>query len=282
MGPLIAIVAVVVIVVVALLGYGVVGYAYSQGRLNSARNAYNTVVDHENKYTDAMNTFESKMTNSDINSATTTQLQQKKTLVTQFVSDSQQALTQIGSDDSSLTKADSDLKTNSWLTLINKSEIDKASTRISHMHKALADAKTVTTDYVQLGTFYSAFYDVILDEDAVGTAANAQSLTGIAGAVAKIKTDVAKAIPLDKAPGLPPEMDAYLKDVQTIATDFTTLLDAAASGDQTKFDAADAAVTKDAQKLDTYDFTKMDQATQAFYKPLIDDYNSEVDKANNT
>ena len=282
MGPLIAIIGVVIIVVVAVLGYAVAGYAYAQGRLNSARSAYNSVVDHENKYTDAMNSFESKMTNGDLNTATTAQIQQKKTLVTQFVDASNQAQAQVDSDDSSLVKADGDLKANSWLTVINKSDIDKASTRINHMRNALADAKKVTTDYVQLGTFYESFYDVILDEDAVGTAAQGQSLSGIAAAVAKLKTDAGKAIPLDNAPGLAPGMDAYLKDVQTIATDFTTLLDAAARGDQVGFDAADAAVQKDATKLDSYDFAKMDSTTQAFFKPLIDDFNSEVDKANNT
>lgn len=278
-GPLIAIVGVVIIVVVAVLGYGAVGYAYSQGRLNSAKDSYNGVVDHVNKYTDAMNALTTKLTSTNLSTATTAELQQSKTAMTQFVTSSQQAQGQIGTDDATLAKAGDDLQQNSWLTAINKSEMDKATTRIGHLRKALSDAKVVTADYVQLGTFYEAFYDMLIDFDAIGSQSSA---SGLSAAVAKIKTDVTKAISLDKAPGLPPEMDAFLKDVQTTANDFTTLLAAIAAGDQAATDAATAAVQKDATKLDAYDFNKMGDAIDAFYKPMIDDYNSEVDKANKT
>jgi hypothetical protein len=281
MGPLIAIIAVVVIIVVGVLGYAVGGYVYSQGRLNSASKAYNAVVDHENSYTDTITSLSGKMTNVDVN-ATTAQLQQNKTLVTQFTTSSQHAAGQIDGDEASLAKADTDLRANSWLTAISKSEIDKADTRIGHVRKALADAKQITADYVQLGTFYQSFYDLLLDFDAISNAATAQDVNAIAAAVAKVKTDATKAISQDKAPGLPPEMDGFLQVVQTTANDFTTLLAAAAAHDQAGADAATAKVDADASKLDTFDFGKMGDAIAAFYKPMIDDYNSEVDKANNT
>jgi len=279
MTPIVGIVAAVVLVVVALLAYAGVGYAYSQGRLSSAKDAYNGVVDHVNKYTDAMNSLTDKLTKTNPSTASSAELQQTRTAVAQFVTSSQDAQAKIGPDDSSLAKASGDLQQNQWLTAINRSEIDKANARIGHLRKALGDAKVVTADYVQLGTFYESFYDLLIDFDAIG----AQSGTsGLGAAVDKIKTDVGKAISQDKAPGLPTDMDAFLKDVQTTANDFTTLLNALASGDQAGAEAANAAVQKDGTKLDSYDFNKITSAIDAFYKPMLDDYNAEVDKANSS
>ena len=51
---------------------------------------------------------------------------------------------------------------------------------------------------------------------------------------------------------------------------------------QAAADAATAALSTDGAKADSHDFAKMDSATQAFFQPLINDYNSEIDKANNT
>lgn len=279
MAPIIAIVAAVIIVIVALLGYAGVGYAYSQGRLSSAKDAYNGVVDHVNKYTDAMNALTTKLTKADPSTATTADLQQTRTAVAQFVTTSQDAQGKIGPDEASLAKASGDLQQNQWLTAINKSQIDKSTTRIGHLRKALGDARVVTADYVQLGTFYESFYDMLIDFD---TIASQSGTSGLSTAVAKIKTDVDKAISQDKAPGLPPDMDAFLKDVQATANDFMTLLNALAAGDQAGADAANAAVQKDGTKLDGYDFNKITSSINAFYKPMIDDYNAEVDKANNT
>ena len=278
-GPLVAIVLVVVIVVVALLAYAGVGFAYSQGRLSSAKDAYNGVVDHVNKYTDAMNALTNNLTKTNLSTATTADLQQTRTAVAGFVSTSQDAQGRIGPDDDSLSKASNDLQQNSWLTAINKSEIDKTTTRIGHLRKALGDAKVVTADYVQLGTFYESFYDMLIDFDAIGSQSNASALSA---GVAKIKTDVGKAISQDKAPGLPADMDSFLKDVQKTADDFTALLNAAAAGDQAGADAANTAVQNDATKLDAYDFNKIASSIDAFYKPMIDDYNAEVERANNT
>ena len=66
MRPVLAIIVAVIIVIVAVIGYAVAGYAYSQSRLNSARNAYNTVVGHENKLTDAVNSLGTKLTGANV------------------------------------------------------------------------------------------------------------------------------------------------------------------------------------------------------------------------
>src|SRR2546423_6441961 len=282
MRPLLAIIVAVIIVIVAVIGYAVAGYAYSQSRLNSARNAYNTGVRHENKLTDAVNSLGSKLTGANVVNASTTDIKSDQTLVAQLISESQAAQAQIKTDDATLSSAESDLKSNQWLTVISKSDIDKMSTRIGHMRKALADGKTISADYVQIGAFYQAFLDMAADFDTIGNTTGSPDLTAVAATIQKLKADVAKAISLDKAPGLPADIDAFLKVVQSFAGDVSNLLNALGSGDSAAYDAAVSAGDADVAKLDTFDFTKMGNAIDSYYKPLIDDYNSEVDKANAT
>jgi hypothetical protein len=269
-------------VVVAVVAYAGIGYAYAQGRLSSSRNTYNSVVDHENKYTDTINALNGKLTGTNITSAASADLTADQGLVGQLISESQAAGPGIDSDDAALAKADSDLKQNQWLTVISRSDLDKMSTRIGHMRKALADAKTITADYVQLGTFYQSFLTVALDFDALGTQFQASNFTGIGAALDKLKNDTTKAISEDKAPGLPADLDTFLKNVQAFTTDLTNLVNAAAQNDSAGVNAAESAAQTDANKLDTTDFNSVGNAISSFYKPLIDDYNSEIDKANNT
>lgn len=280
--PLIAIIVVAIIVVVAVVAYAGIGYAYAQGRLNSTRNTYNTVVDHENKYTDAINALGSKLTGANVTSAASADITADQTLVTQLITQAQAAGPGIDSDDAALAKADSDLKQNQWLTAISRSDLDKMSTRIGHMRKALADAKTITADYVQIGTFYQALFAVALDFDALGTQFQSSNFTGIGAALDKLKTDTTKAISLDKAPGVPADLDTFLKNVQAFNTDLTNLVNAAVANDPAGVSAAETAAQADATKLDSTDFNTVATAIDSFYKPLIDDYNSEIDKANNT
>ena len=214
--------------------------------------------------------------------ASTTDIKSDQTLVAQLISQSQAAQAQIKTDDATLSSAESDLKSNQWLTVISKSDIDKMSTRIGHMRKALADGKTISADYVQIGAFYQAFLDMAADFDTIGNTTGSPDLTAVAAAIQKLKADVAKAISLDKAPGLPADIDAFLKVVQSFAGDVSNLLNALGSGDSAAYDAAVSAGDADVAKLDTFDFTKMGNAIDSYYKPLIDDYNSEVDKANAT
>ena len=278
-GAIIALVLVVVVVIAAVGAYLVAGVAYAQSRLSSATTAYNNVVHHQNDLNSTINSLSDKFTGADVTSVTASDLQADKNLLTQFVSKSQDAQGQISSDDESLAKADSGLKENQWLTLLRRGDIDKESTRIGHARKALAAARVITADYVQFGTFYQSFFDVLIDEYTLGTKAQAQDLTGVAAADEKLKTDVAKAISLDKAPGVPAAVDGFLKDTQQLANDFSALLNART---REAADAAEKALQADLQKIEAVDWTKVASDVDAFYKPLIDEYNSEVDKANAT
>ena len=279
LGPIIAIILVVVVVLAAIGAYLVAGVAFAQNRLTTAHNAYNSVVGHQNDLNGTINSLNDKITGTDVSSVSGSTLQTDKETLVQIVSKSQAAQGQIDSDDASLAKADAGLKENQWLTVLRKSDIDKESTRIGHARKALGVAKVITNDYVQIGNFYQAFFDVLIDFETLGTKAQAQDLTGVAAADEKLKTDTTKAVSLDKAPGVPVEVDSFLHDVQTLATDFSALLNART---QAAASAAEKALQADLAKIEAVDWTKVSSDVDAFYKPLIDAYNSEVDKANAT
>src|SRR2546428_8175881 len=128
---------------------------------------------------------------------------------------------------------------------------------MGHERKALAAAKAITGDLVQLGTFYQAFYDSLIDLDTLTTKATASDFVGSAAAIGTLKSDITMAIQLSDAPGLPPEMKLFLTDFQTLATDVGKLLNAVIGGDTNSFPLDVKAVAADETKIGTYDFHKM-------------------------
>src|SRR5207253_9161461 len=87
---------------------------------------------------------------------------QAKTLLGQFIADSQGATKIVLQDQASLKAASTKLDEQQWLTAIDKGNINKAHARLDHGQKALASAKIVSEDYVQDGQFLQSFMDVIL------------------------------------------------------------------------------------------------------------------------
>ena len=281
LAPLIAGLVIVVVLIAAIGAYVVGGLAYAQTRLNSAHSAYNKVVEHQNSLTDTVNNAQQQFKSSNVSDTTTSSsLQTFKTTMAGLVTKAQNAQPQIESDDASLGSADTGLHDNSWLTVLSRSELDKESAKIGHERKALAAARVLTADYVEIGNFYQSFADVFIDFDNLATKAQASDLTGAAAASDKLKTDAAKAITLDKAPGLPAEIDTLMHDLQNMATDFGNLINAAAQKNQTAFNTAETALQSDAAKVEAFDYNKAGSDIDSYYQPLIDAYNSEVDKAN--
>jgi hypothetical protein len=278
--PLIAIILVVLVVILAGGGYLVGGFVYAQGRLNTAADAYNKVVDHQSKLGDFFNSLSKQFAATDPASATADSIKKEKALYQQLVSQSQAAQPQVTSDDASLASADAGLKENQWLTALSRSSMDTSSAKIGHFRAALAVAQTILADYIQYGMFFETVDDAATDLDTLSHAAEASDFTAAAAAVQTLKNDVAKAIPLDHAPGLPPEVDSFVRDLQKMANDFASLLNAASAGDSAGVQAAASALDADSTKLDGYDFAAIDTKSQNFYQALIDQYNAEVDKAN--
>ena len=279
MRPIITAVAVIVVLLVVVIGYAAAGFAFATSRIDSARNSYNAVVAHQNSITDTVNSFNSKFTTTST-TTTTADLKADRSLLDQVVSKSQAAGTTISSDDASLATAQSSLTDNSWLTVFSRSSLDNYSAKIGHERKALADAKVLTADYVQVGTFYQSFFDAVIDLDNVGTKTTANDFAGAAADVSTLKADLAKALAASSAPGLPPEVHAFVVDFQAFATDIAGLLAAVNSGDVSSAQSLSTKVDADVTKLDSYDFTKIGNEIDAYYKPTIDDFNSEISKAN--
>ena len=280
-GPLLAIVLIAVLVLLAGGGYLVGGFVYAQGKINSATDAYNSVVDHQNKLSDFFTNFNKQLeANNDPSKETADALKQEKTLYGQLVTESQTAAPQIDTDDAALAKADASLKENSWLTALSSSSLNKESAQLVDARAALAIAKTIVTDTVQYGNFMQAFDDASIDNANLSKDVDNNDGSAIVSDLSSLKSHLTTAISLDKAPGLPPEMDTYLKLVQSVATDLTDAINFANDGDQAGFDNALKKFDSDSKALDAYDFGAISSKASSFYSGLIDQYNAQVDKTN--
>jgi hypothetical protein len=276
------VVAIAIALAVVVAGYAIAGFTFATSKLDSARTTYNAVVAHQNAITDTVNLFNTKFTTTSANAAATaSDLKADRSLLDQVVSESLAAEITSTTDDVSLAKTQASLTENSWLTVFNRSSLDNYSGKIGHERKALADSKALAADYVRLAMFYQSFFDALIVFDTVGTKISASDFAGAIVDVGTLKTDLAKALQASDAPGLPPEVRLFIIDFQTFATDEGSLLTAVNSSDVSAGQSLSPMVTADVTKLDSYDFTKIGNEIASYYKPLIDDYNSQISKANN-
>jgi len=271
--------AIVIVVLVAVFGYAAAGFAFATSRLDGARNTYNAVVAHQNAITDTVNLFNTKFTTTNA-AAAASDLKADRSLLDEVVSKSKAAETTSAADDALLASAQASLTDGSWLTVFNRSNLDHYSSKIGHERKALGDSKTLTGDYVLLATFYQSFFDALIDFDTVGNKIQASDFQDALAGVSTLQTDLGKALQASNAPGLPPEVHQFVVDFQTFATDEGMLLAAVNSSDVSAGQSLSPKVTADVTKLDSYDFTKIGNDIASYYTPLIDDYNSEISKAN--
>jgi len=258
--------------------YGGGGLIYAQVMLANARTAYAAVVNDENQTTDAFNALATKLTASPANATTTPE--QAKASVAQFVKQAEDARAQAQSDDATLAGAEANLRQYPWLTPPSASAIDSEVTRIGHLRKVLADAGVILSDLVRLGSFYGALADVSGNVVDLGNLAKAHDIKGALAAAATLKTNTDLAITRDTAPGLPGDADKFLHAVRDLAVDYTRLLAAIQAGDNAGATTANQSVQADTTRLQAFDTSKWSASVNAFYKPLIDAYDSEVASAN--
>lgn len=268
---------VVALVATALVAYGVVGYAYAASRISSASNTLNTVIDDQNVINSKTDNLKTKLAGTNVTPKTTVdELKLQRTVSDQLVTNSQNALPTIASDEASLAAAADTLKQQQWLTVLSRDRLNHEGDRITHALKALADQRTITGDYVQLGQYFQAFLDGNIDVATIGSKLSANDPTGTFAALSALKTDSAKGLQLSSAPGLPAEVKQYQLDLQTFANDFEKFLTAT---DSTTEGTYLTKVQAEAMKVDAYDWTKIGNQIDAFYQPLVDDYNAEGKKA---
>lgn len=280
LGPIIAIIVIAVILIAAAGGYFVGGNIYAQNRVKSAGDTYNTVIGHQNSMADFFNTLNLNISAIDPNNPNKDSIQKARTPLQQLVDRSKSSEPQLEADDASLASADTSLKQNQWLTALQRSSLDKSSTKINDLRAALATAKEILVDYQQYGSFVLVLLDCATDVVTIGDAGSKTDIVAITAAVAALKTDATKGIALDHAPGLAPEVDGFMQDLVVVANDFTALLNAAASNNQAAITKAENTLNTDAAKLDTFDFNAWDTTANRFYQDLIDLYNRNIDKAN--
>jgi len=270
-------IVVVVVVVIGIIGYAVAGFAYASSRVAGANRSLNTVVSHQNSLNTTFKDMDTKF--SGLNSSSSFDPKAARTLIDQFVANATSAGTAVDEDDASLGTARASLNEQQWLTYVSKGMLDKEAQRIDHARKGLSNAKVIAADYVQDGQFLQAFLDAVVDLDTLGTQSANADLTAAKTTLVTMKTHVDNALKLSTAPGLPTELHDLMVDFQALVADFGKLLDGAASGDISAITAAEQAVEKDATKISGYNFDKISTEITAYYQPLVDAFNSEMQKA---
>jgi hypothetical protein len=267
-------VVVVVIVLVGIIGYAVSGLGYAATRISSSDRTLNLVVSHQNELNATFKDIDTRF--SALGTSSTFNPQQARTLVDQFVSSSQAAGKTVEEDDASLATAAAHLDEQPWLTTVSRGNLDKESKRIAHARKALVSARTIAADYVLDGQFMQSFLDTLIDLDNLSKASAAGDLAATKTTLGSLKTHVDKALQLSTGPGLPPELRSMMFDFQILVSDFGKLIDASEANDSAAVSAYSKSVSDDANKLSSYSFDSMSAKINAFYKPMIDEYNLEM------
>jgi hypothetical protein len=270
-------IVIVVIVVIGIIGYAVAGFAYASTRVAGANRSLNTVVSHQNSLNTTFKDLDTKF--SGLNSSSTFDPKAAHALIDQFVANATAAGTAVDQDDASLISARASLDEQNWLTALSKGSLDKEAQRIDHARKGLSSARTIAADYVQDGQFLQSFLDAATDLDTLGTQSANADLAAAKATLVTMKSHVDKALQLSTAPGLPTELHDLMVDFQSLVADFGKLLDAAAAGDNNAITSSEQAVEKDATKISGYNFDQISTEIDAYYKPLVDTFNSEMQKA---
>ena len=274
---LIVAIVIVAVVVFGIIGYAIAGFAYASSRVVGANRSLNTVVSHQNSFNTTFKGIDTKF--SGLNSSSSSDPKAARALIDQFVTTAAAAGTTADQDDASLISARASLDEQQWLTVLSKGMLDKEAQRIDHARKGLSSAKTIAFGYVQDGQFLQSFLDIFVDFDTFDTQVATADLTAAKGTLATMKIHTDKALQLSSAPGLPVDLHDYVVDFQAVVADFGKLLDAIASGDVNAITNASQAIDKDATKVNSHNVDNISTEIDAYYRPLVDAFNSEMQKA---
>ena len=266
----------IVVLILGIIAYAGAGIMYADERVATADRTLNSVVSHENTL-DA--TFTDINTQLGTLSGSSFKPQDAVALVDKSVAGSQLAATTIDADDASLSAALTDLDHNRWLTMIGRGNIEREAARIEHARTALAAARTVAADKVLEGKFWHSLYSGLGDLALLNTQSSSGNLAAAKSALATMKTDIDQAAAQSGAPPLPPELGSLMKDLQTFVVDYGKQLDAQIAGDDTGVATYQASVQADLVRVGQYDVEAIGKKIDAFYKPLIDRFNSEMASA---
>ena len=267
-------IAVIVILILGLIGYAGAGLVYSRSRVTNAEHTLNTVVSHQNALNVTFNDLNTQL--SALNGTSTFNSQQAIALVDKSVANSELATQTINQDDASLSTAAGDLARNPWLTLVGRSSLNRESTRLAHARNALAAARTVSADEVLDGRFWHALYTALADLANLNSQSGAGDFNGAQSTLSTMKSDVDQAAQLSTSPGLPSALHNLMVDFQTFVTDYGKQLDAQLAGDDAGVATYQATLQADLTRIGGYNIDQIGTEIDAFYKPLINRFNSEI------
>jgi hypothetical protein len=267
-------IAVLGILIIGVILYAGTGIVYASALSSSAERTLNTVVSHQNSLNTSFNEIDSEV--SALGGSGTFNPQQAVGLVDRSVMSSQVAASTIKQDDSSLASVQGQLDSSRWLTLVGHTTVDREAVRVGHARNALAAARMIAADQVLDGRFWHALYTALGELDTLNNQSGSGDFTSAKSTLGKMQTDVAEAVQESTAPGLPPDLHSLMVDLQTFVSDFGKQLDAQIAGDDAAVVQYQASLDADRSKLGTYDVDKIGSDIDAFYRPLIDRFNSEI------
>jgi hypothetical protein len=267
-------IAVLGILIIGVILYAGTGIVYASALSSSAERTLSTVVSHQNSLNTSFNEIDSEV--SALGGSGTFNPQQAVGLVDKSVTSSQVAASTIKQDDSSLASVQGQLDSSRWLTLVGHATVDRESARVGHARNALAAARMIAADQVLDGHFWHALYTALGELDTLNNQSGAGDFTSAKSTLGKMRTDVAQAVQESSAPGLPPDLHSLMVDLQTFVTDFGKQLDAQIAGDDAAVAQYQSSLDADRNKLGTYNVDKIGTDIDAFYRPLIDRFNSEI------
>jgi len=261
------------ILIIGIIGYAGTGIVYAGVMVANADRTLNTVVSHENDFSKSFNeiTTEHKaLSGSNFNPKDEVALADKS------VMSSQLAAQTINQDDAALGSVERSLEGSRWLTAVSRSSLDRESTRIRHLQNSLAAGRTIAAAGVVDGSFWHSVYSALADLDLINTQAGTGDFTSARTTLTIMKADVDNAVQQPASPSLPADLRQLVIELQTLVADYSKQLDAQIAGDDATVAAQQAVLDADRTKLASYDMDKVGTEIDAFYKPLIDRFNSEM------
>ena len=262
------------VLIIGIILYAGAGLVYASALSAGAERTLNTVVSHQNALNTSFIEIDSEV--AALGGSGTFDPQQAVGLVDRSVTSSQAAASMIKQDDSSLASVQGQLDSSRWLTLVGHTAVDRESARVGHARNALAAARNIAADQVLDGHFWHALYTALGELDTLNNQSGSGDFTSAKTTLAAMQTDVAQAVQQSTAPGLPPDLHALMVDLQTFVSDFDKQLDAQIAGDDAAVVQYQASLDADRNKLGTYNVDKIGSDIDAYYRPLIERFNSEI------
>ena len=262
------------VLIIGVILYAGTGIVYAGALSSSAERTLSTVVSHQNALNTSFNEIDSEV--AALGGSGTFDPQQAVGLVDRSVTSSQVAASRINMDDSSLASVQGQLDSSRWLTLVGHTTVDRESARVGHARNALAAARMIAADQVLDGHFWHALYTALGQLDTLNNQSGSGDFTSAKATLAAMQADVVQAVQQSTAPGLPPDLHSLMLDLQTFVSDFGKQLDAQIAGDDATVVQYQTTLDGDRNKLGTYNVDKIGSDIDAFYRPLIERFNSEI------